>query len=104
MLPLDAGCPQDACYALMTDSMASRLHGLSDGPERRSLSAQSDHFAGRLLLALIAERARRRRHDGNRRGVSHRDFFWSALTCAMRSRIRSADAAAIVKEQLAGSP
>jgi hypothetical protein len=33
--------------------MASRLHGLSDGPERLSLSAQSDHFAGRLLLGLM---------------------------------------------------
>jgi hypothetical protein len=29
------------------------LHGLSDGPERLSLSAQSDHFADRLLLGLM---------------------------------------------------
>jgi hypothetical protein len=36
-----------------TPSWLIQWHGLSDGPERLSLSAQSDHFAGRLLLGLM---------------------------------------------------
>src|ERR1700733_10748592 len=49
----DARRPQDARHALMAELMAFRLSGGGDGPQRLSLSAQSDHFADRLLLGLM---------------------------------------------------
>jgi hypothetical protein len=48
-----ANRPQDTRHAFVADLEALRPHGLRDGPERLSLSAQSDHFADRLSLGLM---------------------------------------------------
>ena len=39
----------------MTDLVASRPHGVGDGPEGLSLCPQSDHFADSLLLSVMPD-------------------------------------------------